>query len=88
MIILLFFKSDDAFSIDTGLEPIGVARTICWDGSPNNLQPTLKGWSDEEASVGSPMPKSVSFLRKVKNSIVDGDMIAYLSLVRLLGIYL
>ena len=37
--------------------------------------------------AGSPMPKSVSFLWKGKNSTVDGDMIAYLSLVGLLGIY-
>ena len=33
------------------------------------------------------MPKSVSFLRQGKRSIVDGFVIAYLSLVELLGIY-
>ena len=60
---------------------------ICWAGTPNKLQPALKGWFGEDALVGSPMPKSVSFLRKGNNSIVDGDMIAYLSLVGLLSIY-
>ena len=39
------------------------------------------------ALTGSPMPKSVSFLRKGKNSTVDGVMIAYLLLVGLLDIY-
>ena len=38
-------------------------------------------------SVGSLMPKSVPFLRKGKNSTVDGVMTAYLSLVGLLDIY-
>ena len=37
--------------------------------------------------AGSPMPKSVSFLLKGKDSIVDGVMIAYLLLVGLLDIY-
>ena len=37
--------------------------------------------------AASPMPKSVSFLRKGKRSIVDGFMITYLSLVELVGIY-
>ena len=60
---------------------------ICWAGSPNNLESALKGWSGEDAPAGSPMPKSVSFLRKGKNSTVCGNMIAYLSLVGLLGIY-
>ena len=59
---------------------------ICWAGSPNNLQLALKGWSDEDTPVGSPMPKSVSFLWKGKNSNVDVNMIAYLSFVGLLGI--
>ena len=40
-----------------------------------------------DVPISSPMSKSVSFLRKGKNFIVDGDMIAYLSLVGLLGIY-
>ena len=34
---------DGAFSIDIGLEPIGVVGPICWAGSPYNLQPALKG---------------------------------------------
>ena len=37
--------------------------------------------------AGSPMLKSVSFLLKGKNSIVDGIMIAYLLFVGLLDIY-
>ena len=60
---------------------------ICWAGSPNNLQPAVKGWSSEGAPVGSPMPKSVSFLRKGKNSTVDDVVIAHLLLVGLLDIY-
>ena len=55
---------EGVFSIDTRLKPIGVAGPICWAGSPNNLQPELKGWSGEEAPAGSPMLKSVSFLWK------------------------
>ena len=81
------FIVDGAFSIDTGLEPIRVVEPICWVGSPNNLQPALKGWFSEDALAGSQMPKSFSFLRKGKNSTVDDDMIAYLFLVGLLGIY-
>ena len=38
-------------------------------------------------SVASPMPKSVSFLRKGKRSTFDGFVIAYLSSVEFLGIY-
>ena len=34
---------DGAFSIDTRLEPVGVARPICWAGSLYDLQPALKG---------------------------------------------
>ena len=37
--------------------------------------------------AGSPMPKSVSFLLKGKNSTVDGIMIAYLFVVEWVGIY-
>ena len=37
--------------------------------------------------VASLMPKSISFSRKGKRSIVDGFVIAYLSLVEFLGIY-
>ena len=47
----------------------------------------MKGWSGEGALVGSSMPKPVSFLRKGKNSTVDGVMIEYLLLVGLLDIY-
>ena len=54
---------------------------------PNNLQPAMNGWFGEGAPVGSPMPKSIYFLRKVKNSTVDGVMITYLLLVGLLDIY-
>ena len=38
-------------------------------------------------SVGSLMPKSVSFLQKGKNSTIGGIMFAYLLLVGLLDIY-
>ena len=31
------------FSIDTGLELLGVIGPICWVGSSYNLQPALKG---------------------------------------------
>ena len=51
-----------------------------------NLQPALKGWSSEGALAGSPMPKSVSFLLKGKNSTVDDVMIAYLFVVEWVGI--
>ena len=69
---------DGAFSTDSRLDLLGVVGSICWAGSSYNLQPALKGWSDEGASAGSPMLKSVSFLLKEKNSTVDGVMIAYL----------
>ena len=36
-------QTDGAFSIDTGLEPVGIVGSICWVGSPYNLQPALKG---------------------------------------------
>ena len=51
------------------------------------MQPALKGWSGGGVPTASPMPKSVSFLRKGKRSTVCGFVIAYLSLVELLGIY-
>ena len=35
--------SDGAFSIDTGLELLGVAGSVCQAGSSYNLQPALKG---------------------------------------------
>ena len=38
-------------------------------------------------SAASPMPKSISFLRKGKRLTVDGFVIAYLSSVELLDIY-
>ena len=66
------FTYDGAFSINTGLKPIGVVGPICWAGSLNNLQLTVKGLSDEGVPAGSLMAKLVSFLRKGKNSIVDG----------------
>ena len=69
------------------MEPVGVAGPICWTGSLNSRQPAVKGWSDEGMPDGSPMPKLVSFLHKGNNSTVDGVMIAYLLLVRLLDIY-
>ena len=52
----------------------------------SNLQPALKGWSDEGALAGSPMPKSVYFLLKGKNSTVDDVMIAYPFVVEWVGI--
>ena len=52
-----------------------------------NLQPALKGWSGEGAPIGSPMPKSNSFLLKGKNSIMDGVRIAYLFVVEWVDIY-
>ena len=51
------------------------------------MQPAQKGWSSGGVSATSLMLKSVSFLRKGKRSTVDGFVIAYLSLVELLGIY-
>ena len=75
------------FPIETGLEPVGVAGSICWAGLPNNLQPTMNRWFGEGAPAGSPMPKSISSLRKGKNSTLDGVMITYLLLVGLLDIY-
>ena len=47
----------------------------------------MNEWSGEGAPTGSPMPKSISLLWKGENSTVDDVMIAYLSLVGLLGIY-
>ena len=52
--------------------------SICYVGSPDNLQPVMSGWSGEGAPTGSPIPKLVSFLWKGNNSTVDGVMIAYL----------
>ena len=70
--------SDGAFSTDFGLNLLGVAGSICWAELLYNLQPALKGWFDEGVPASSPMLKSVSFLLKGKNSIVDGVMIVYL----------
>ena len=39
------------------------------------------------APVGSPMPKSASFLLKGKNSTIHGVMIAYLFVVEWVSIY-
>ena len=52
-----------------------------------DMQPAQKGWSGGGVLAASPMPKSVSFLRKRKRSTVEGFVIAYLSLVELFGIY-
>ena len=35
--------SDGAFSIDIGLELLGVVGPVCWAGSSYNLQSALKG---------------------------------------------
>ena len=56
---------DGAFSIDFGLDLLGVAGLICWAESSGNLQPALKRWSDKGASAGSPMPKSDSFKKEL-----------------------
>ena len=66
------------FYIDTRLGSKGASGPIFWIGSPNNLQSVMKGWFGEGVPAGSPMPKSVSFLRKGKNSTVNGVMISYL----------
>ena len=50
------------FSIDTGLEPLGVTRLDHRTGSMYNLQPALKGWSVGGVPTSSSMPKLVSFL--------------------------
>ena len=72
---------DGAFSTDSRLDLLGVVGLICWAESLYNMQPVLKKWSDEGAPASSLMPKSVSFLLKGKNSIVDGVIIAYLFVV-------
>ena len=43
--------------------------------------------SDGGVLVGSPIPKSASFLLKGKNSTLDDVMIAYLFMVEWVGIY-
>ena len=77
----LGFTTDGAFSIDSRLDPLRVVGSVCWVEALYNLQPALKGWSDEGAPVGSLMPKSVSFLLKGKNSTIDDIMIVLLSLL-------
>ena len=52
-----------------------------------DIQPAQKGWFSGGMPATSPMAKSVSFSRKGKKSIVDGFVIAYLSLVELFCIY-
>ena len=52
-----------------------------------DIQPAQKGWFGGGMPATSPMAKSVSFSRKGKKSIVDGFVIAYLSLVELFCIY-
>ena len=46
-----------------------------------------KGGPAGGVPVASPMPKSISFLRKGKRSTVDGFVIAYLFFMELLVIY-
>ena len=55
---------------------------LCKKGSPGG-----GGGGGGLLSSSSPMPKSFSFSRKGKISIVDGFVITYLSLVELLDIY-
>ena len=69
------------------MDLLGVAGPVCWAKSLYNLQPALKGWSDEGAPAGSLLPKSVSFLFKGQNSTVHGVMLAYLFVVEWVGIY-
>ena len=64
------------------LESLGLIRGA---RSINNLH--KKGGPTRGASVASSIPKSVSFSRKGKRSIVDGSVITYLSLVEFFGIY-
>ena len=78
---------DSSFSIDYGLDLLGVVGSVRWAESLYNLQPALKGWSGEGAHVDSSMPKSASFLLKEKNSTLDDVMIAYLFVVEWVGIY-
>ena len=57
-----FFGIDGAFSINDGLELLGVAGPVCRAGSMYNLQLAHKGWTGGGVSTASLMPKSVSFL--------------------------
>ena len=83
-----FNAFDGAFSIDYGLDLLGVARpAVCWTESLYNLQPALKGLYGGGAPVDSPMLKSDSFLLKGKNSTIGGVMIVYLFVVEWVGIY-
>ena len=59
---IFHFIIDGAFSIDIGLEPLGVTRPVRRTGSMYNLQLALKGWFSGGVSAASPMPKLVSFL--------------------------
>ena len=54
--------TDGAFTIDIGLEPLGIAGSMNRAGSMYNLQFATKGGSGEGVSAASPMPKLVSFL--------------------------
>ena len=53
------------------------------------MQPVtaLKEWTDGGAPAGSPMPKSASFLLKLKKSTIDDVMIVYLFMVEWVAIY-
>ena len=76
-----FIIYDGIFSIDYGLDLLGVAGPVYW------VQPALKRWSGRGVPVGSPEPKSASFLLKGKNLPLDDVMIAYLFVVEWVGIY-
>ena len=79
--------TNGAFSTDSGLDLLGVAEPVCLAEWLYNLQPALQGWSGGGAPAGSPMPKSISFLLKGKNSTIDSVMITYLFVVEWVGIY-
>ena len=64
------------------VETSGSIRRAC---TISNLD--IKGDPAGGVPAASPMPKSVSFLQQGKRLTVDGFVIAYLSLVELLGIY-
>ena len=87
LLIEVCLTVDGAFSIDSGLDLLGVPGPVCLAESLYNLQPLLKGWSGEGEPANSPMPKSVSFLLKGKNSTFDCVMIAYIFVVEWVDIY-
>ena len=64
---------------------VETSGSIHWACTIRNLH--IKGGPAGGVLAASPMPKLVYFLRQGKRSIVDGFVIAYLSLLGLLGIY-